>query len=65
MVISVRRALVVILLLWPTGPTLLLSAEPTLELVQVPAGRLHQGVAGAAQSVVFMAAGQPLQLKTA
>ena len=55
------------------GPVVFVSNEVGLGVVPENAlarqfidhaGRLHQGVAGAAQSVVFLAAGQPLQLKS-
>jgi adenosylcobinamide kinase/adenosylcobinamide-phosphate guanylyltransferase len=55
------------------GPVVLVSNEVGLGVVPENAlarafidhaGRLHQRIAGAAQSVVFMAAGLPLQLKT-
>ena len=56
------------------GPVVFVSNEVGLGIVPENAlarafidhtGRLHQSIAGAAQSVVFMAAGQPLQLKPA
>jgi adenosylcobinamide kinase/adenosylcobinamide-phosphate guanylyltransferase len=55
------------------GPVVFVSNEVGLGVVPENAlaraftdhaGRLHQRIAGAAQSVVFMAAGLPLQLKT-
>jgi adenosylcobinamide kinase/adenosylcobinamide-phosphate guanylyltransferase len=61
------------LLAAPSGPVVLVSNEVGLGIVPETAlgrrfrdhaGRLNQQVAAQAQSVVFMAAGLPLQLKT-